>query len=82
MGVDRKLAGFGEPDLLNAFSRALDQLTRLGAQLSDVTLPEQDLMLKTYYATGNPEYTIANSELYRQHEQAVGWYLKHPTLNP
>ena len=50
--------------------------------MSDVTLPEQDLMLKTYYATGNPEYTIANSELYRQHEQAVGWYLKHPTLNP
>jgi aspartyl-tRNA(Asn)/glutamyl-tRNA(Gln) amidotransferase subunit A len=67
IGVDHSYVSVGQPDVLAAFSAALNTLRGLGASIVDVTLPPYEQLLAVGNTIASCEYAVAAAHLFHDH---------------
>jgi len=67
IGVDRAFATVGEPDVLAAFTTAIDALRSLGASIVDVSFSAYDQCGAVGNTVATCEYSVAAASLLREH---------------
>lgn len=69
IGVDRSFVTVGEPDLLAAFTAALDTLRSLGASIVDVSFGRYDECAAVGNTVGACEESVSVAHLFRDHPE-------------
>lgn len=73
VGVDRKYASLGQPAVLAAFEKALEQLVALGAMFREVSVPSVEALTEVMYAVFYPEWGAAHEPWLRERPGEYGF---------